>query len=304
MRERTIVPRTAFTLIELLVVIAIIAVLIGLLLPAVQKVRAAAVRMQCQNHLKQLGIGLHGYENIHQGFPTSITSTGRRRSILVTLLPHVEQENLFRQYTLTRDWYDIVNRPVLSEYIPVFHCPATPDNTRLDNLVYKGTTSRSTADYAVVSGVGESLLGTGLVDNYGDASRRGALRHENRRGKRPLNTVQDGLSNTIFFTEDAGRPELYIQGRQATRMDVDGAGWADHRADFSINGFDPSTQSRPGPCAINCTNDNEIYSFHTSGAHALFGDGHVSLLSRSISIRNLSRLVTRSAGDIPDKTQY
>src|SRR5881394_2191474 len=98
-------PRPAFTLIELLVVIAIIAILIGLLLPAVQKVREAAARVKCQNNLKQLALACHNYESDHGYIQSSIhvAETGRQGFVMF-LLPYIEQDPLYKQLDFTKGW--------------------------------------------------------------------------------------------------------------------------------------------------------------------------------------------------------
>jgi prepilin-type N-terminal cleavage/methylation domain-containing protein/prepilin-type processing-associated H-X9-DG protein len=159
-------PKTGFTLIELLVVIAIIAVLIGLLLPAVQKVREAANRMKCSNNLKQIGLALHNYENTHGVFPpgqihTHPTAGEPGKTVWgICLLPYLEQTNLANRYdtnvlqTANMPRLAPRNLEVIQTVVQTYLCPTDPNQNRLEN---PGTGSMlnvrlATSSYKAMSG--------------------------------------------------------------------------------------------------------------------------------------------------------
>jgi prepilin-type N-terminal cleavage/methylation domain-containing protein len=184
---------SAFTLIELLVVIAIIAVLIGLLLPAVQKVRAAANRIQCSNHLKQLALAVHSYHDSQQIFPplNIPLSAGNYGSVFVGLFPYVEQQNLYNSYRSAGQIAAPADQPVLS----LFLCPSDP----------RSGIGRDAAGDAATSYVANARIFSTLTTSW---PYDGNLQYwysntawNCRQAQYKLGTIPDGTSNTVFFAE-------------------------------------------------------------------------------------------------------
>jgi prepilin-type processing-associated H-X9-DG protein len=110
--------------------------------------------------------------------------------------------------------------------------------------------------------------------------------------------ITDGMSNTILLTECAGRPQHWRTGKYFADVEITGGPWCGESNRLVIKGSTLDGASRPGPCAINCTNDHEIYSFHPGGANALFADGSVHFLKAGLDIRILAALVTRAGGEV------
>jgi prepilin-type N-terminal cleavage/methylation domain-containing protein/prepilin-type processing-associated H-X9-DG protein len=335
MQRKKYRSRSAFTLIELLVVIAIIAVLIGLLLPAVQKVREAAARSSCSNNLHQMAVAAMNYEGASQRFPTGGEGTNFGTSPPSTdfdnnspnsfgsavqfyqsthtyLLPYVEQQSIYSQIDLNQ-YYNLpsASKPghqaAFQNVVKTFICPSCPGQIR-DTMGY-GYVHYSPTTYTEIDPV------TGSRNK--PTRKNGAL----HAGTSRIADILDGTSNTIMFAEDAGRTEQTL----APYPDPTGDGsygnslrkfwrWAEQDNGFGVSGFttgggnvainnNPTPFGGPPGCpwnasGSNCGPNDEIFSFHTGGAMVVFCDGHVQFLSQSLPPQQVRFLVTASEGDL------
>jgi prepilin-type N-terminal cleavage/methylation domain-containing protein len=321
--------RMAFTLVELLVVIAIIGVLIGLLLPAVQKVRDAAKRASCSNNLRQIGIALHGYHDAKKNFPSNhrlAAVSSVRERWFTKILPYLEQDNLYKYYDPTTNWDSPGNLAVTSVPLQVAVCPAAPNPNRQDFDEANGFSNPIVAvtDYAAIYGLWPTFMtAVGLSQN----NPQGILTKVDGQYISTAD-ITDGLSNTIYVVESAGRPYLY-QNRTLANVNyfadqVLGGAWCRPASDIWIIGFADKAGTIPGGgWVINAANGldtfgkypsqvpsgaptgtdgtGQIYSFHTFGANALMADASVRFLDsdpiNGLSPVVLAALVTRAGGE-------
>ncbi|MFO0938689.1 MAG: DUF1559 domain-containing protein [Gemmataceae bacterium] len=326
--------RGGFTLIELLVVIAIIAILIGLLLPAVQKVRDAAARLKCQNNLKQIGLALHSYESANQFFPPGYVDGNTNPNVTPDgdlgpgwgwasyLLPHLEQGNLFNQINFKQPIGTGVNAQVSQQNLTIFQCPSDPYQQLVP--VYDSNFSTPVATVAHANYVGctgwlECFNGAtgnitvgngddGLAGVYGPGGRGVFWRNSRTR----ITDVTDGMSNTIFAGERSGNhsPATWTGavpgGRCPAWMAVTSPspyspppGPAYDNADFGEAFVLAHCNATHLPNAdFPIYDPDTFYSFHTGGCNFLLGDGSVRFISSGINPATYQALSTIAGGEV------
>ncbi|NBO91047.1 MAG: DUF1559 domain-containing protein [Planctomycetia bacterium] len=286
------IRRCGFTLIELLVVIAIIAILIGLLLPAVQKVREAAARMQCSNNLKQIGLAFHTYNDSYNSLPTAGSGDSGNPPTnrldwgwTYEILPYIEQENLYREPNTTT----LRNTPVKTYYCPSRRSPGLYGGTAKSDYAGNGGTRPTSdgSDGTVAKSLGSSKSYTGRRFN--------------------IVTIPDGASNTILVGEKlVNTPSMGGAGGLdfSDNESWAGPGFAD--ADI-MRGALPTGGTWYTPVAD--TNENPVidsglfYRFgskHTGGANFVFGDGSVRFIRFGVNATSFMRACKADDGLVLD----
>jgi prepilin-type N-terminal cleavage/methylation domain-containing protein/prepilin-type processing-associated H-X9-DG protein len=311
----TSVRRNAFTLIELLVVIAIIAILIGLLLPAVQKVRESANKTKCVNNMKQIGIAIHAYQGDNNKLmPFYSATTAGETQVFVALLPYMEQQNSYNTFGtpvyLQTAGTNIGHRTVLK----LWQCPTDPT---YGNGLTQGDWASGcyAANFQVFGSPTAGNTAAGYATGPGVAAAAG-----NAAGNPVIpTTFTDGTSNTVIFAEKSA--ENYPQGNTANgkHMTLWAHGgwnmtWAPVFAYGSADGLTNynAGMSENGTGYVGASSLFQVYtkpttvngglagSWHTGGMNALFGDGSVKFLAGSINATTVWwPILTPSAGDIP-----
>jgi prepilin-type N-terminal cleavage/methylation domain-containing protein len=319
--------RQAFTLVELLVVIAIIGILVALLLPAIQAAREAARRSQCQNHLKQITLATLNYESNHKELPPiyvyiddNPNANKAKHGFHIFILPYLEYGSVHDQYDFILRWSDEPNKTLALTHIPEFLCPTAPPAEERKNAgatTIFGSTSPPLGGYADYGINGRlspqarcTLLSAGATDrpdwsglftggkafvNWGEdcpSDPPGSQRPiPNQNGRTFLRQTLDGLSHTIMFSPDAGRPLVFEDGQLKPGIAA-GSQWADPANEWWSHNMCRGTTS-----ILNCENEDENYSFHVGGGFFSLSDGSVQFIADNVDLDVMISYITRAGDD-------
>ena len=263
--------RIGFSLVELLVVVAILALLFGLVLPAVQSSRESARRATCGNHLRQIGTGLHAYHAAKKSFPpggiewrsqADRTQNKRQLAWSAFLLPFIEEQAVYGMLDLSKSYDSERNAAGAARVVSTYLCPSVSRSTPLVN-------GRGASDYGGIYGERIDWPGRDSADRRNDPP-KGIMLYDRRIS---IREIRDGTSHTLIVSEDSNWSDgQWIDGRNI----FDQA--------FEINNRIPF--------------ENDIRSNHPSGALGLLADGSVQFLRDELDPHTLAAICTRARGEL------
>jgi prepilin-type N-terminal cleavage/methylation domain-containing protein/prepilin-type processing-associated H-X9-DG protein len=301
-RSRHTLSRNAFTLIELLVVIAIIAILIGLLLPAVQKVREAASRMKCQNNLKQIGLGFHNYHDVLGAFPNGgrqdyygTNSREDRWCWMYKVLPYVEQDPLYKSTD---------NLLIRRTSVPIYHCPSRRPPTIFTNFML--------TDYAGAAGLTWEADATNVTQLYNGVVLPKEICFATPCTQLPAVTfasITDGTSNTVLAGEKYVSSDKYGGSQWGDNNSwANGSTWISARHSRRQPGpdlpaaRDAAARNLPWRDPSGANTDAGMWDFfgspHPSGFNVVLCDGSVRSIRYSVNLTTWQNMVARNDGQV------
>lgn len=284
-----------------------------MLLPAINSARGAARKAQCSNNLKQIGLALANYEQAYGGFPQNKTNSSDRkegRGLFVELLPFMDAENVHKLWDPTQEMASDANKAFRMAIPPCIQCPSTPLGRGDRSFQYGERSAKyvgQAMDYALIHKAVDPEDGKSYSPPLGQGQQGGS-------GLVRIDTITDGLTNTIIYHEHAGIPNIYWDNEKTDAVGSDSTpylqsawtGWNSKPAggsskywtylkDSSGNWYQPSWSEGNGIVAylgegktkarrlINVTNSSAApYSFHPGGANAQFADGSVRFVNENI----------------------
>jgi prepilin-type N-terminal cleavage/methylation domain-containing protein/prepilin-type processing-associated H-X9-DG protein len=329
-----------FTLIEVLVAIAIVAVLVGLLLPAVQKIREAAARTRCRNNLKQLGLAAHNYHSTFQVFPPGVQATGPLGSVQFVLLPYVEQDARYKQFDLSKSVVDAANHAArIAGDVPGYLCPSDPSTGAFIDTEPPGSapgpvgrtnyyanlgahawwldSSGPTAKPPNLSGVfahGSSVRMTDISDGTSNTAmfaeiKRGAAPDHDRLDVTSLSPVQWNVTaaNAAANNTQNGNPTsnatfIGFCNAAASTTNVTGLRYYAGQANlvFYTHTLPPNYAGRDCMSLLPSNLHLAARSYHPGGVNVALADGSLRFIPDTIPFPAWQALGTRSGGEVVD----
>jgi prepilin-type processing-associated H-X9-DG protein len=323
--------RSGFSRVELVVTLGVVALGVGILLPAVQAARAKSAQEVCTNNLRKIGIACMEFEETNGGLPPRRSSLNNGQPYGgwgAYILPYLGEDSVAKKYDLKRDFYDPANKEAVETKLAVFVCPSSPTGRTIgiqSQATVKSTNPDKDTVFTVhaapcdyISSNGMNAGNTGYGINANGVVANDVVGGNQRQAMTdgiflPLTKITDGTSCTLLLIEQAGRPQLWRNGK---RIDSNAAGnmnptargaWAGYGSiAFSIANSEGERPAKGDAtdCVVNCTNQNSVYGFHTGGANILMSDGAVRFIGTKLDPLTFVYLTIRDDGHLISPTDY